>query len=141
MPWWGWLVVGTALLGAEVAIQTEFWLAVLGAAAVAVSLALLAGLSLPVWGQWLGFAGLSVLLAVTVRRQVRDKLASRTPGLKPELLGEHGTSRGEIAPGSIGSVEVRGSTWRARNVGDTALREGDAIRVEAVEGLTLDVRS
>ncbi|MGH0035073.1 MAG: NfeD family protein [Myxococcota bacterium] len=140
MPWWGWLAVGAALLAAEVAVQTEFWLAVLGAAALVVGMGLLVGLDAPVWGQWLAFAVLSIGLAVTVRRQVREKLAGRAPGLKPELIGEHGSCREAIEAGGVGSVEVRGSTWRARNLGSQALSEGDPIRVDSVDGLTLEVR-
>ena len=140
MPWWGWLAVGTALLAAEVAVQTEFWLAVIGAAALGVGGLLLLGVPGPVWLQWLLFAVLSVLLAMTVRRQVSERFARLGKGIEPELIGEHGTSREDIAPGAVGSVEVRGSTWRARNVGGTALGEGDTISVQAVNGLTLDVK-
>ena len=25
MPWWGWMALGAALLGAEIAIATDFW--------------------------------------------------------------------------------------------------------------------
>ena len=36
MPWWAWMAVGVVILVIEVAVQTEFWLAVLGGAALLV---------------------------------------------------------------------------------------------------------
>jgi len=140
VPWWAWLALGVALLAAEIMVSTEFWLAMLGVAALAVSVLGIVGLEAPTWVQWLAFAGLSVLLALTARRRLRDLLAANAPGIQPELIGERGTSREAMDPGAFGSVEVRGSTWRARNVGPAALRTGDPILVERVEGLRLDVR-
>ena len=140
MPWWAWLAMAAALLAAEVAIQTEFWLAILGASALLVGLCLLGGAPLPLWAQWLGFALLSIVLAVTVRRQIHTKLVAPAEGLEPELVGEHGASQASIAPGGTGSVEVRGSVWRAHNVGARALEPGDAIQVESLDGLTLRVK-
>jgi len=141
MPWWGWISLGTVLLAAEMAVQTEFWLAVVGAAAALVGAALLVGLPMPVWLQWLAFSILSIAMAFSFRRYVANRLIPRGTGLDPELVGDHGTALSEISPGQIGKVELRGSNWRARNVGDTAIEEGDTVRVEAVAGLTLDVRS
>ena len=140
MAWWAWLALAVALLAVELVVSTEFWLAMLGAAAFAVSLILLVGIEPPAWLQWLAFAVFSVLLAFTGRRRLREALAGRAPGIAPELIGERGTSREAIAPGALGSVELRGSTWRARNVGQGALRAGDPVRVERIEGLMLDVR-
>jgi len=140
MPWWAWLALGAALLAVEISVSTEFWLAMLGVAAFAVSAVLIVGIEPPAWLQWLAFAVLSVLLALTARRRLRDALGGRAPGIAPELIGERGTSREPMAPGALGSVEVRGTTWRARNVGQGPLRSGDPICVERVEGLLLDVR-
>ena len=38
MPWWGWVVVGAALLGAEIVVPTDFYLVFLGLSALAVGL-------------------------------------------------------------------------------------------------------
>ena len=51
MPWWVWLALGATLLVVEVAVQTEFWLAVLGVAALIVGIA-----------AWMGFGGCVVLV-------------------------------------------------------------------------------
>jgi membrane protein implicated in regulation of membrane protease activity len=41
---------------------------------------------------------------------------------------------------AIGKAELRGSTWNARNVGETPITEDQRCRVESVDGLTLSVR-
>ena len=51
MPWWGWLVIGAMLLGAEIIVTTDFYLAVLGVAALSVGLVSALGLETP-WMQW-----------------------------------------------------------------------------------------
>ena len=140
MPWWGWLVLGAALLGAEIAISTEFWLALVGAAAMAMGLALSFGFAPPVWIQWLAFAVLAVLFNALFRRQLHEKLVGRAPGLAPELVGESGVALETIAPGAVGPVELRGSTWRARNVGETPLVARAAVRVAGRDGILLEVR-
>lgn len=140
MPWWGWLAVGAALLAAEVAVQTELWLAVLGAAALAMGLALTLGVEGPAWAQWAAFAALAVAFNVSLRRRFHEKWVSSAPGLDPALLGETGVALEAIAPGAIGAVELRGSTWRAQNVGEAPLDERAAVRVEAKDGIVLHVR-
>ncbi len=141
MPWWGWLALGAGLLGAEIAIQTEFWLALVGAAAMVM------GLVLPLieddpraWVQWIWFAVLAVVFNALFRRRLHEKLVGRAPGLEPELVGESGVALAAIAPGAQGPVELRGSTWQARNVGPEALAERAPVRVTGVRGILLEVR-
>lgn len=141
MPWWGWLAVGVALLMVEVLVQTEFWLACLGGAALLVAGLARLGLVDPVWVQWAAFAGLSVVLAGFVRRQLHEKIVGKAPGLAPELVGEKATVQEEIAPGADGRVTLRGSPWRATNVGTGALAAGEAALVERVDGVVLEVRA
>ena len=38
MPFWGWIVVGAALLGAETVVNAQFYLVFLGGAALATGL-------------------------------------------------------------------------------------------------------
>jgi len=140
MPWWGWLVLGTALLGAEVAISTEFWLALVGAAALTMGLLLPLGFVPPVWVQWLAFAALAIAYNVFFRRKLHEKLVGSAPGLVPELEGERGIALEAIAPGETGRVEMRGSTWRARNVGPAALAARATVVVVRKEGILLEVR-
>jgi inner membrane protein len=143
MPWWGWLAFGAALLGAEIAVSTDFWLATVGAAA------LVMGLVLPLfdqddlpraWVQWIWFAALAVLITGGFRRRLYERLVGRPPGLEPELVGESGVAIAPIAPGEEGSVELRGTTWKARNVGTEPLAARAPVRVTAVRGILLEVR-
>jgi membrane protein implicated in regulation of membrane protease activity len=140
MPWWAWLVLGAALLAAEVAISTEFWLALVGAAAMTVGLLLTFGLSPPIWSQWIAFAVLAIGFNVFIRRKLNEKLGGSAPGLSPELLGESGVALEAIEPGAIGQVELRGSNWRARNAGEAPLAARMPVRVVGKDGILLEVR-
>jgi hypothetical protein len=141
MPWWGWIVVGTVLLGAELLIPTDFYLVFIGLSALLVGLAAFLVPSLPDWSEWALFGALAILLLVFFRRWLRD----RFPGVRARarlgepLVGEIGVLQETIAPGAVGRVQLRGSPWSARNAGDTPLEAGSRARVQRVEGLTLHV--
>ena len=140
MPWWGWLALGAMLLGAEMAVQTEFWLATIGAAAMVMGLGLTLVDAPHIWVQWIGFAAIAVAFNALFRRQLHEKLVGRPPGLEPELVGESGVALAAIAPGAQGPVELRGSTWQARNVGAESVAARAPVRVMAVRGILLEVR-
>ncbi len=140
MPWWGWVVIGAVLLGAELfVIPTDFFLVFLGIAAFAVGLIGFLGIELPDWAQWATFATVAVLSFVSLRGWLRTRWpkASRADDT---LVGEFAVAREALAAGASGRIELRGATWSARNAGDVALAPGDRARVERVEGLTLHVR-
>ena len=141
MPWWGWLALGAALLGAEIAVQTEFWLALIGAAAMAVGLARPVGLDAPVWAQWIAFAALAIGFNTLFRRRLHERFVGHPPGLAPDLVGEPAVALEAIAPGAIGAVELRGTTWRARNVGAGPVSARDAVEVAGKDGILLEVRA
>ena len=143
MPWWGWIVVGAALLAAEVAVPADFYLAVLGIAALITGLLTTVGLEIPIWGQWLLFAGLSVVALVAIRRRVADRFRFEggDPRVGDSLVGKSVVVRGAMAPGETGQAELRGSVWSVRNTGDEVLEKGDRAVVQEVEGLLLHVRS
>jgi membrane protein implicated in regulation of membrane protease activity len=140
MPWWGWLALGAALLGAEIVVQTEFWLATIGAAAMVLGLGLTLIDDPRIWVQWIAFAAFAVAFNLLFRRRLHEKLIGRPPGLEPELVGESGVALAAIAPGAQGPVELRGSTWQARNVGSESVAARAPVRVTAVRGIQLEVR-
>ena len=78
MVWWGWIVVGALLLSAELFVPTDFFLVFLGVAALLVGGVGLSGLALPVWGQWLLFAALSLVLLVAVRGRLKRRMLPAT---------------------------------------------------------------
>lgn len=142
MPWWGWMAIGALMLATELGVSADFWLAVVGAAALGTSLLGLFGVDAPVWMQWAVFASLSVLLAVFVRGPAYERLMAKTEDLAPELLGERARVIGApIAAGGMGKVELRGSTWRAHNEGTEALEEGAVAQVDGVDGIMLRVQA
>ncbi len=72
MPWWGWIIIGVVLLCAELfAIDAQFYLVFIGIGAVIVGLGQLLGLDLPMWGQWLLFAALSIGPGTGTASQIR----------------------------------------------------------------------
>lgn len=142
MPWWGWIVVGAALLGSELIADAQFYLVFLGVSAVAVGLIGLAGPQTPIWLQWLLFGGIAMASLMTFRGRLYNLI--RAPAVEGEVrggvLGERVVVQEAIGPGASGRAELRGSVWTAHNVGERALAEGAAARVERVEGLRIYVR-
>jgi len=142
MPWWGWITVGALLLVAEITIvDLEFYLVFLGVSALAVGLALVAGVELPYWVQWLSFAALAIVSLVIFRQRVYAKLRPGAEGsIRDGVDGEVATAIEAIPPGASGGVTLRGSRWTGRNQGPVSIPAGGACRVERRQGLILDVR-
>lgn len=142
MPWWGWVVVGVLLLGTELVVAADFWLVFIGAAAIAVGLVSGALPGIPVSGQWALFGVFAAVSLVFFRRMVRARFIERPADGRVDdtLVGEIGQALEALAPGAVGRVELRGSTWSARNTGPDRIACDARVRVERVEGLTLHVR-
>jgi len=138
--WWGWIVAGALLLALELMVPTDFFVVFLGVAALMVGGAGLAGLELPVWGQWLLFGALSLVLLVAVRGPLKRRLPAGDPRVDDALVGEIALIHEHLAAGATGRAELRGTQWTARNDEPTALEPGARARVERVEGLVLHVR-
>jgi len=143
MPWWGWITVGALLLVAEMTIvDLEFYLVFLGISALLTGTAVLGGVDLPIWGQWLLFAALAATCFVFFRRALYGRLRPPPEGeIREGLAGDRGIAEEAIAAGDRGSIALRGSTWTARNVGDHPIPRGGACVVERTEGLIVDVRA
>ena len=139
MPWWGWIVLGALVLISEVIVSTDFYLVFFAASAVILGLLGLLGINLPVFAQWLLFASLSIGTLVLFRARLREKIKTREKDVD-KLEDEIAVATEQLAAGAIGQAELRGSTWRARNIGEAALEAGDRCRVERVDGLVLLIR-
>jgi membrane protein implicated in regulation of membrane protease activity len=142
MPWWAWIVLGALLLGVEIVVPFDFWLVFTGLAAIATGL--LAATVLPDDARvdWAVFGLLAVVSALFFRRLVRRRFVERPadPRVDDTLVGEVGVLPHVLAPGATGRIELRGTTWSARNAGSEPLEPGSRARVERVEGLLLHVR-
>jgi membrane protein implicated in regulation of membrane protease activity len=142
MPWWGWVVLGALLLGAEILVQTDFWLVFIGLAAIAVGLVASMAPGLSATAEWALFGVFAAASVLFFRRLVRKRFPSRPSDsrLDAPLEGAAGHALEPLAPGAIGRVELRGSTWSARNADAAPIETGARVRVERVDGLTLQVR-
>jgi membrane-bound serine protease (ClpP class) len=140
------LVFGIAMIIAEAHLPTHGILGASGVASLVASGLLLYdtnssafGVSAPVViavGLILGG-----LLAVAVERAVQARSQPKRTGWE-EMVGAVGEVRQPLAP--MGQIFVQGALWRARLGGDDGddrtLERGSRVRVESVEGLTLQVR-
>jgi membrane protein implicated in regulation of membrane protease activity len=139
MTWWLWVALGLVLGAIELATPGGFVVIFFSVAALAVGLGELLGLDLPAWGQWLAFPILAVVALRLFRRPLLARLQSGTAGDVDPIVSEVAVPVTVIEPGHHGRAELRGTTWNARNVGDTAISAGQRCRVVAVNGLQLDI--
>ena len=141
MPWWGWMIIGALLLGAEVFVSTEFYLAILGVAALAVGLLAMAGPALPAWAQWAIFAALAIGLLLLFRGRLWHLIGPRAGDAGDPLIGGIVVADASVAPGAEGSGQLRGTVWKLKNVGDEPVDEGARAVVIGVDGVLLQVRA
>lgn len=140
MGWFGWLVLGFALLAGEVLVSASFFLLFFGLGALLVGALAGIGLGFAPWFEWVLFTVLSVGLLAMFRSRLISQFGSRGRGNDADsLVGSRGRVSAAVPPGGRGHGEFRGSSWQVRNVGTTILAVGDACEVKAIEGLTLDV--
>lgn len=140
MTWWGWMILGAVLLGAELfAIDAQFYLVFLGVAAGLVGLASMFGITLPEWAQWLAFALLSLTFMVTFRKSLYDKIRGGAVGFRGTISGDTVNIVDDLAPGDDARAEYRGTNWTVRNSSDTLIAGGTRAVVTRVDGLTLHV--
>jgi membrane-bound serine protease (ClpP class) len=137
------LILGVALIGLEIHLPSYGIFALLGLSALAGSGVLFFGtdsdeveVSVPVV-----VAVAAILVASTVFAARKVSAASREPvhtGWE-EMIGAEGEVREALDP--EGQVFVSGALWRARVAGGGGrVERGSRVRVESVEGLTLQVR-
>ncbi len=142
MTWWGWMILGAVLLGAELfAIDAQFYLVFLGVSAALVGLAGLLGIVMPEWAQWMAFAALSLISFFTFRQSVYEKIRGDAVGFNETLAGTSVTVPEELAPGAETRLDYRGTKWTVRNIGDAAIAAGARGTVVEVDGLTLRIRA
>ena len=134
-----WLAAGLVLVVAELATPGGFVIIFFGAAALLIGVLGLLGVVSSAPLQFLLFSVLSVGSLALLRARLQSKL--RTPGASnvDSLIGDLAIPQERLSPGVVGKVEVRGSTWSARNTSSVTLDPGQRARVAGVDGLTLAV--
>jgi hypothetical protein len=143
MPWWGWLVLGIGLLGVEMfGIDLQFYLVFLGVAAAIVGLLGLAGLTMPVWAQWLLFAALSIIAMVAFRRRVYALVRGQAGHVQERITsGDKVLVPVRLEPGQSCRVDYRGTTWTARNADVLPIAAGSEAIISTVDDLTLHLKA
>ena len=142
MTWWSWMILGAVILGAELfAIDAQFYLVFLGISAALVGLALMLGITMPEWAQWLAFAALSLISFFTFRKSLYEKIRGGAIGFKASIRGNTINVNEELAPGAETRIDYRGTKWTARNVGNTPISAGTRATVVEVDGLTLRIEA
>jgi membrane protein implicated in regulation of membrane protease activity len=140
-PEYFWLILGVVLLTMEV-LTPGFVIFFFGVAAVLVGVICWLAKPSDAW-QMILFAGLSVVLLLTLRRRARAVLAGRRrnggEGIDDACVGRRAVVTAPVGPPPReGRVELGGTGWNA--VADEALEPGAVVVVTARDGLTLTVR-
>jgi len=141
MNWWIWILIGLSLVFVEVITPGGFYLLFFGIGGLAVGLLTLADLAGPAWLQVLLFSVISVCALWLFREKLMQSFQTKAAVAVDSYIGETGHAVEEIAVNGVGKVELRGTSWSARNVGAAPLSAGSRCMVEKVEGLTLLVRA
>lgn len=146
MAWWLWMILGIGLLLAELATPGGFYLLFFGLAGLIVGFLSLIGLDGPAWLQWLLFTVFSLVAVGFLRKPLVRRFSASGQSSSANILdtdgliGECAVALESIDAGGIGKVEMRGSSWTARNCGLQTLIPGQRCVVEEKQGLTLAVR-
>jgi membrane protein implicated in regulation of membrane protease activity len=140
MTWWGWVIAGAILLGAELTfVSAQFYLVFIGSAAILVGLATLV-LPLAEWLEWAVFAVLAVVSMVAFRDRIYRCFHSSAPPVTTGPQGGVLTLPAALAAGESCQAEYNGTFWTVRNDGSSTLPAGSRARIVGVKNLTLLVR-
>jgi inner membrane protein len=140
MTWWIWIVIGFVLLALEFT-AASLHVAFFAVGAFVVGLLILFGVALPLWAQLLIFTAVSLVAFFFVRPVLVRKLKLDQKKVVDTLVGEQAIALEEIPTQGLGRAEMRGTTWSARNVGETVLNRGQRCVVAGVDGLVIHVRA
>ncbi len=140
MLWWIWVLIGFAILALELTAATlHVGFFAVGAFVVAILVAL--GVELPLWAELVIFTAVSLIAFFFLRPVLVRKLKLDQKKVVDSLVGEQALALEDIDVGGNGRAEMRGTTWSARNIGETALIRGQRCTVAAVDGLVIHLRA
>ena len=140
MTWWGWIIAGAILFGAELAfVNAQFYLVFIGSAAILTGLATLA-VPLANWLQWALFAVLAIAAMVTFRSRLYHRFNRSWPKVATGPAGGVITLQVPLGAGESCQAEYGGTYWTVRNDSDTPMPPGCRARIARVQDLTLLVK-
>ena len=146
MLWWHWAILGFSLVGIEILTLGglgNFYFLFFGVGALMVSGLTWSGLIDAAWLQWFLFAILGIISLLVMKKPLQNK-QSLNGNDEPEvdsMVGEIAKVLEPLEPQAMGKVELRGSTWNARNAGDRLLDTNSIARIVRVDGLTLWIQA
>ena len=142
MDWWLWILLGLALFGLEMLTPGGFYVFFFAIGAIVAGMLSAVGAGGSTAAQWLVFSIVSVASLVLFRARLLRAFAP-SPGAAnvDSLLREIAVIQQDLPANGVGKVELRGTLWSARNVGDRELRAGERCRIDRVDGLMLWVRA
>jgi inner membrane protein len=140
MDWWIWTLIGFFFLALEF-VSTTMHSAFFAAGAFLVAILVAAHVGGPLWVQLLTFTLFSLFTLLLIRPYVVRKLKLSVTKIVDTMVGEQATVMDDLPPAALGKAEMRGSTWNARNIGETLLSRGQRATVERVEGLVIFIRA
>ena len=142
IPWWVWFCTGLILLILEMLTPGGFYILFFGLGSLATSLLAALGIVDNLAAQGILCVGVSVVALLLFRRRLVAHFQKLPPNSQVDsIAGERGTALTDIGTGADGKVELRGTAWNVRNVGDAPIAKSQKCRVEKVDGLTLHVRA
>ena len=141
MTWWQWLVVGLVLVALEMAAAGGFYIIFFGIAAIAIAGLRFLDIAGPAWFQLLLFSVISVASLIFFRqRLLRHWQVPGAPADIDSLVGDTAFALDDISAGAVGKVELRGTTWTARNNTKSVITKGSRCTVVRTDRLMLFVR-
>jgi membrane protein implicated in regulation of membrane protease activity len=128
------------LLFVELTGAGGFFFVFFGGTAILVGTLVGVGLGGPEWWQWLLFASVSLVSAILFRPRLVHRFRPHSSSADIDSLeNQIAIAAEEIAPESTGQVQMRGTTWSARNLGPGNLAKGQRCRVERSIGIMVEV--
>ena len=146
MLWWHWSILGLSLVGIEILTLGglgNFYFLFFGMAALMVSGLTWAGLVEAAWLQWFLFAILGIISLLVMKKSLWNKRSLNGKGepVVDSMVGEIAKVLEPLEPQALGKVELRGSTWTARNAGEIFIEKDSIAKIVRVDGLTLWIQA
>ncbi|GAC1457145.1 MAG: hypothetical protein PVSMB6_15470 [Steroidobacteraceae bacterium] len=140
MNWWGWIIVGAILLGAELTfVNAQFYLVFIGIAAILAGV-VTATTAIASWAQWALFAIVVIVSMVMFRSRIYHRFRGALPAVNTGPSGGLITLQVTLAAGDSCQAEYGGTFWTVRNDSNVAIPSGSRARITGVRDLTLLVR-
>lgn len=140
MTWWGWMILGVFMLGAELlGVDAAFYLVFLGVAALITGFIDLSGAGLEPWVEWLIFSALSLITMVVFRRRLYARFRGVAADYPEGRTADFITLEATLQPGESSRQQFHGSEWTVHNQGSQTLEKGHRVKIARAESLTLVV--